>query len=62
MSRPSGETVAFGARPPEEEEAAAVRAGQAVHRPGYVEAPSQVPGAEAEEGAARPWILRLSEG
>jgi hypothetical protein len=59
MGSPSGETVAFGERPPEPP---AVTAGQAAHRPGYVEAPSQVAGAEAEEGAVRPQILRLSEG
>jgi hypothetical protein len=43
--------------------AAAESSGEGTHRPGYVEAPSQVPEAarEKREGAARPQRLKLSE-
>lgn len=60
MGTPDSETVGFGERPAEEP--AAGTAGYAEHRPGYVEAPSQVAGAEAgEEGAVRPQFLELPE-
>jgi hypothetical protein len=59
MSEPEGadSTADFGVQPTTKSEAAT---GEATHTSGYMEAPTQVAGAAAEdEGAARP---QLSEG
>jgi hypothetical protein len=62
MSGTDGETVGFGERLAEDA-AAAEAGGHAIHRPGYVEAPARIAGAEADEvdGAVQPQILRLNQ-
>lgn len=57
-------TVAFGEQAAADEQRAAAEAASGVatpHRPGYVESPSHVAGIAAEDGAARPQRITLSE-